>query len=120
MRCRCSRYPFLSFIPFFSLITLGLIQQLKVDVPEDNDDDEVIDPTNYPATYTCPSHAHELTLQTNLYGGNTFRIFISPDRYLILLGMGFACEKCQKYGKTYGYHCDICQYDLHTQCALDQ
>lgn len=84
------------------VVAPGLIQQLKVDVPEDNDD-EVIDPTNYPATYTCPSHAHELTLQTNLYGG-----------------MGFACEKCQKYGKTYGYHCDICQYDLHTQCALDQ
>jgi nucleoredoxin len=49
------------------------------------------------------THEHELTLLNNLYGG-----------------MGFACEKCQEYGTGYAYHCELCQYDLHPKCALDQ
>jgi len=62
-----------------------------------------IDPTNYPSPFTVSIHEHELFLLDNLYGG-----------------LGFACEKCQEYGKGYAYHCELCQYDLHAKCALDQ
>jgi len=81
----------------------NLVQQFNVLLPEIEKTEEDIDPSNYPSPYTAPSHDHELTLQTNLYGG-----------------MGYACEKCQEYGSTYGYHCEICQYDLHPKCTLDQ
>jgi len=81
----------------------NLVQQFNVPLPESEEAEEDIVPSNYPSPFTALSHEHELTLQTNLYGG-----------------MGYACEKCQKYGKTYGYHCGICQYDLHPNCALNQ
>jgi len=82
----------------------GLIQKFNVplpDVPVPNEDE--IDPANYPSPYTAPLHEHEMTLQQGLYGG-----------------LGYACDKCGEYGRTYGYHCDLCQYDLHPKCALDQ
>jgi len=81
----------------------GLVQKFKVPVPDTADEGEEIDPSNYPSPYTCELHEHELTLQNGLYGG-----------------MGYACDKCGEYGKKHGYHCDICQYDLHPKCALDQ
>jgi len=82
----------------------GLIQQFNVPIPDSpNKDDENIDPTNYPSPFTAPHHEHELTLTNNLYGG-----------------IGFACDKCSTFGRTYAYHCEICQYDLHPKCALDQ
>jgi len=81
----------------------GLIQKFNVPVPETPNTEEEIDASNYPSTYTLPLHEHELVLHTGLYGG-----------------MGYACEKCGEFGKGHGYHCDICQYDLHPKCALDQ
>jgi len=78
----------------------NLVQKFSVPIPG-NDDEEAFDPSNYPSIYTYESHEHELTLQTGLYGG-----------------IGYACEKCQEYGKNYGYHCEICQFDLHPKCAL--
>jgi len=83
----------------------GLIQQFNVPIPESAvlSDEATIDPSNYPSSYTTALHEHDLVLKNNLYGG-----------------MGFACDKCTSYGKTYAYHCDTCQYDLHPQCALEE
>jgi len=86
----------------------NLIQQLKVPLPDNwkLEDESKFDPSFVPATYTAPSHIHELTLQTNMYGG-----------------MGFVCENCKEDDVLclgYGYHCEICQYDLHPNCALEQ
>jgi len=81
----------------------AFIQQFNVPVPDIGNDDESIDPLNYPSPLTSNLHEHELTLQTNLYAG-----------------LGYVCEKCSGLGKTYGYHCEACQYDLHPKCALEQ
>jgi hypothetical protein len=92
------------------VVVPNLIQQLQVALPDGWDDDENnnknFDPSFHPSPYTVSSHEHELTLQKNLYGG-----------------LGYICDSCkngERFNRGYGYHCEICQYDLHPNCALEQ
>jgi len=60
------------------------------------------DSEKFPANIRTSSHEHELELLPKVYGG-----------------MGYGCDKCSQFGSGHVYHCDLCQYDMHPQCALD-
>lgn len=52
-----------------------------------------------PKKILLPVHRHELELRASVYGGE------------------YGCDVCNENGSGLVYHCDLCKYDVHPECA---